>query len=66
VMTTSALLRHGAGHIKMLVDGVTEWLDAREVDSIDDIRSTMSQRRIGDPTAFERANYIRILQGWKG
>jgi dihydroorotate dehydrogenase (fumarate) len=66
VMTTSALLRHGAGHIKMLVDGVTEWLDAREVDSIDDIRGTMSQRRIGDPTAFERANYIRILQGWKG
>jgi dihydroorotate dehydrogenase len=35
VMTTSALLRHGVGDVKMLVDGVTQWLDAREVASID-------------------------------
>jgi dihydroorotate dehydrogenase (fumarate) len=65
VMTTSALLRHGVGHIKMLVDGLTQWLDAREVASIGNIRGTMSHRRISDPTAFERANYIQILQGWK-
>jgi dihydroorotate dehydrogenase (fumarate) len=65
VMTTSALLRHGVGHIKMLVDGLTQWLDAREVASIDNIRGKMSHRRISDPTAFERANYIQILQGWK-
>jgi hypothetical protein len=31
VMTTSALLRHGVGDVKMLVDGATQWLDAREV-----------------------------------
>jgi dihydroorotate dehydrogenase (fumarate) len=65
VMTTSALLRHGVGHIGMLVDGLTQWLDAREIASVGDIRGTMSRGRIGDPTAFERANYIQILQGWK-
>ncbi len=64
VMTTSALLRHGVGHIKTLVNGLAQWLDARDIASIDEIRGTMSQRRISDPTAFERANYIRILQGW--
>jgi dihydroorotate dehydrogenase (fumarate) len=65
VMTTSALLRHGVGQIKMLVDDLTQWLDAREIASIEDIRGTMSQRRISDPTAFERANYIQILEGWR-
>jgi dihydroorotate dehydrogenase (fumarate) len=66
VMTTSALLRHGVGHVKSLLDGLTRWLDAREIASVSNIRGTMSRRRIGDPTAFERANYIQILQGWKG
>jgi dihydroorotate dehydrogenase (fumarate) len=65
VMTTSALLRHGVGHIKTLADGLAEWLDAREVSSVVDIRGRMCQRRISDPTAFERANYIQIIQGWK-
>ncbi|HLN11260.1 MAG TPA: dihydroorotate dehydrogenase-like protein [Xanthobacteraceae bacterium] len=66
VMTTSALLRHGVSHIKVLLDGLTQWLDARDIAAIDSIRGSMSRRRIGDPTAFERANYIQILQGWKG
>jgi dihydroorotate dehydrogenase (fumarate) len=65
VMTTSALLRHGVGHIKTLADGLVQWLDAREVCSVVDIRGRMCQRRISDPTAFERANYIQIIQGWK-
>jgi hypothetical protein len=63
VMTTSALLRHGVGHMKVLLDGLKQWMDARGFDDIRDIRSLMSQRRIKDPTAFERANYMQILQG---
>ena len=65
VMTTSALLRHGAGHMRTLLDGLNAWLDARNA-SIDDVRGRMSQRRLKDPAAFERANYIQILQGWPG
>jgi dihydroorotate dehydrogenase (fumarate) len=64
-MTTSALLRHGIDHIRTLLDGLAQWMDAIEVDAVDDIRGMMSQRRISDPTAFERANYIQILQGWR-
>lgn len=65
VMTTSALLRHGVAHMEVLVDGLEEWLDSRG-STVDDIRGRMSQRRVKDPSAFERANYIRILQGWTG
>jgi dihydroorotate dehydrogenase (fumarate) len=65
VMTTSALLRHGVGHMRTLLHGLTAWLEAREA-GVADIRGRMSQRRIKDPAMFERANYIRILQGFSG
>jgi dihydroorotate dehydrogenase (fumarate) len=64
VMTTSALLRHGAGYMKVLVDGLTNWLAARDLVTIENIRGRMSQRNIEDKTAFARANYIRVLQGY--
>lgn len=64
VMTTSALLRHGLVHMKVLVDQLAEWLDARDIASPDEIRGRMSHRNVADPEAFERANYIRVLQGY--
>jgi dihydroorotate dehydrogenase (fumarate) len=64
VMTTSALLRHGIGHMRALLEGLESWLDARGIDSPDRIRGRMSHRAVDDPTAFERSNYIKILQGY--
>lgn len=66
VMTTSALLRHGPSHVTMLVAGLEEWLEARAFASVQAMRGIMSQRSLADPQAFERANYIRILQGYAG
>jgi dihydroorotate dehydrogenase (fumarate) len=66
VMTSSALLRHGIAHMKTLVDGLTDWFAARDLVSISAIRGSLSQSRVRDPTAFERANYIEILQGRSG
>ena len=65
VMTTSALLRHGVGHMRTLVDGLAALLAAREIDSLDAIRGRLSQQNLDDPTAFERANYIQVLQGYR-
>ena len=64
VMTASSLLRHGPGHMRKLLDELVDWLDARDVNAIGEIRGRMSRHRLGDPAAFERANYISILQGW--
>jgi dihydroorotate dehydrogenase (fumarate) len=66
VMTTSALLRHGVGHMRTLVDGLAELLTAREIANVGEIRGRLSQRHLADPTAFERANYLRILHGYGG
>jgi len=64
VMTTSALLRHGLGHMRVLVDGLAEWLAARGAASPDAIRGRLSHRNVREPEAYERANYIRVLQSF--
>jgi dihydroorotate dehydrogenase (fumarate) len=63
VMTTSALLRHGADHVGTLVAGLAEWLKSHDT-SLSDVRGKMSQRMLKDPVVYERANYIKILQTW--
>ncbi len=65
-MTTSSLQRHRLGHMQTLLRGLVHWLSARDIEAIAAIRGKMSHRRLGDPTAFERANYIKILQGYTG
>jgi dihydroorotate dehydrogenase (fumarate) len=62
VMTTSALLRHGIGHLGVLLSGLTHWLEARNIRSLSEIRGTMSQQKLKDPVAYERVNYIKMLQ----
>ena len=64
LLTTSALLRHGVDHVRTLLTGLTEWLEARNIASLSDVRGKMSQRMLKDPVVYERANYIKMLQSW--
>jgi dihydroorotate dehydrogenase (fumarate) len=64
VMTISALLEHGVGHMRTLVEGLTEWLEQRNIGAVSRIRGGLSQSKIGNPEDYERANYIKILQGY--
>jgi dihydroorotate dehydrogenase (fumarate) len=61
-MTTSALLRHGVEYMATLVVTLERWLEARGFASVGAMRGIMDQRSLDDPQAFERANYIKILQ----
>jgi dihydroorotate dehydrogenase (fumarate) len=65
VMTTSALLRRGPGHMKDLVDGLADWMESRGFDSVGQMKGVLSQQRTSDPSAFARANYIKALESWK-
>jgi dihydroorotate dehydrogenase (fumarate) len=64
VMTTSSLLRHGPSHMAVLLAELRKWLEARDFASLASIRGAMSQSNLRDPQAFQRANYIKILQGY--
>jgi dihydroorotate dehydrogenase (fumarate) len=63
-MTTSSLLRHGPSQMAVLLAELKKWLAARDFSSLAPIRGAMSQSNLRDPQAFERANYIKILQGY--
>ena len=62
-MMTSALLRHGADHLTGVEAGLADWLDRHGYASLDQVRGKLSQRKVGDPAAFERANYLKVLAG---
>ncbi len=66
VQVVSALLAHGPAHLTKLVDGLRAWMDVHEYESLDDLRGCMNLARCPDPAAYERANYIHLLQGWHG
>jgi len=65
VQMVSALLRHGPGHLRTVLAEMTRWLEEHEYTSLQQARGSMSLARSPDPAAFERANYIRVLQGWR-
>ncbi len=61
VMATSSLLRQGPGHARTLLDGMTAWMKEKEYVSVAQMRGSMSRANCPDPTAYERANYMRAL-----
>jgi dihydroorotate dehydrogenase (fumarate) len=64
VMTTSALLRNGIGFLTTLVDGLQGWMEQRQYESVQQMKGSMSQINCLDPGAFERANYIKIIDSY--
>ena len=65
VMTTAALLKNGIEYLTPLVEGMERWMEEREYASLADLKGAMSQLHLADPSAFERANYIKILENYK-
>jgi dihydroorotate dehydrogenase (fumarate) len=65
VQMVSALLREGPQHLSRVRQGMAEWLEEHEYDSLEQMRGSMSLSRCPDPKAYERANYMEILQHWE-
>jgi dihydroorotate dehydrogenase (fumarate) len=64
VALASALLRDGPGRIADVEAELRGWLAENEYGSISQLRGSASQGKVGDPGAFERAQYIRTLHSW--
>jgi dihydroorotate dehydrogenase (fumarate) len=64
-MMTSELLRNGVERIGQVVNELTIWMEEREYVSIAQMKGSMSQKNVAEPDAFERANYMRVLQSWQ-
>jgi dihydroorotate dehydrogenase (fumarate) len=64
VQMVSALLKNGPGHLATVRDEMTRWLEEHEYESLEQARGSMNLLKCPDPKAFERGNYMEILQGW--
>jgi len=61
----SALLMHGPGRIAEILQELDRWLVEHEYVSVKQMRGSMSQKSVADPSAFERANYMKALNRYK-
>ncbi len=64
-MMAAALLRHGIDHLRRVELSVRHWMEENEYDSVQQMQGSMSQKHCADPSAFERAQYMKALQGYK-
>jgi dihydroorotate dehydrogenase (fumarate) len=63
-MLCSSLLRRGIGHLAVVREGIVRFMEEREYESVVQMKGSMSQKACADPTAFERASYMKALTGY--
>jgi dihydroorotate dehydrogenase (fumarate) len=63
-MMTSALLKHGIEYLAKVRADLVHWMMEHGYESIRQMQGSMSQRSVADPSAFERANYMKVLRGY--
>ncbi len=64
VQMVSALLKRGPAYLEEVRSTMARWLEEHDYESLRQLRGSMSLARCPDPKAYERANYMRMLQSW--
>ena len=64
-MMCSALLKHGPVRITEVLTELDQWMQEHEYVSVSQMKGSMSQKSVADPSAFERANYMKALNSYK-
>ncbi len=65
VQVVSALLKHGPGYLAEMLGKFERWMEEHEYESVAQMRGSMGLSKCPDPSVYERANYLKILQLWK-
>lgn len=60
----SALMRHGVKQIGVIERELTEWLEKHEYESVTQLKGSLSQKNCNDPSAYERAQYMRAISSF--
>jgi dihydroorotate dehydrogenase (fumarate) len=63
-MLASELLQNGYGRIPDILATLEAWMQEHEYQSIQQMQGSMSQQAVKEPAAFERANYIKVLDAY--
>ncbi len=63
-MSTSAILDDGVSVIQRILTGMDAWMAENEYESVQQMIGSMSQGAVAEPAAFERANYMKVLNSF--
>lgn len=64
-MMASELLQNGLPRLRQILQEMLIWMEAHEYESVTQMQGSMSQQNVAEPAAFERANYMKVLQSWR-
>ena len=64
-MMASELLKNGIHRIDEILQTLKAWMDEHEYESVAQMIGSMSQQHCAEPAAFERANYMRVLDSYR-
>lgn len=64
VHLASCLLEHGPARLTQILHDMEHWMMAREYTSVAQLKGSMSQKNLSDPTAMARASYLRVLDSY--
>lgn len=64
-MMASELLQNGVRRIGQVLNELINWLTEHEYESVMQMIGAMSQKHCAEPAAFERANYMKMLQSYR-
>ena len=64
VHLASVLLRYGPERLSQILADMNNWMNEREYDSVSQLKGSMSQKNLPDPSSVERASYLRVLGGY--
>jgi dihydroorotate dehydrogenase (fumarate) len=62
----SALLKNGPEYLLRVRKDLEEWMEKNEWSSLKEMRGNMGVDKVPNPKAYERANYMMMLQSWEG
>ena len=64
-MLCSVLLKHGVEHVASIEEDLRNWMEEHEYESVQQLRGSMSQVHCADPSAYERAQYMRAITTYR-
>lgn len=62
VQLCSVLFQRGTDEVGRLLRGMEEWMQSKGYVSVDDVRGKLSYGHLADPSAYERSNYISVIE----
>jgi len=60
----SVLLKQGPDIVKTIIDNLAQWMEENDYESVTQLKGSLSQGKAINPIAFERVNYLEVLQGY--